>query len=163
MRLSSLVRLGLAMAGLLLAPAAARAQGATGTLGVSVDVISACDFTVDDISFGTYTSGQGTDLDATGSIQYANCAGATLSLALDDGKNAENGDRGLAGSGAGVLRYDVFSDAAHTSSLGEGDHALEVAADQSGAGSISLYGRIFKDQAAVAGAYADSIAVTLGF
>lgn len=155
--------LTLAAAALALAPAAALAETQTGTLGVSVTVASSCDFEIDDLVFGIYTSGQVADLDAAGSVDYAGCVGAELTLDLDGGDNAGGGNRGLKASGEEVLRYDIYKDAARTEVAGSGGSPIIVTADESGAGSIPLYGRIFKSQTVGAGEYTDTVSVTLSF
>ena len=56
----------------------------TDVLNVSATVLSSCALNGGTLSFGDYTSGQPTDLDVDGIINYVNCSG-TLTFALDGG------------------------------------------------------------------------------
>ena len=53
-------------------------------LNVTATVLSSCALNGGTLSFGDYTSGQPTDLDVDGIINYVNCSG-TLTFALDGG------------------------------------------------------------------------------
>ena len=65
----------------------AEAGTSTGTLAVSVTVVSACTLGSAQLDFGTYKAGQTTNLDAQGTVDYSNCNGS-LTFEMDRGNSA---------------------------------------------------------------------------
>lgn len=134
----------------------------TGTLTVTATVTSNCSVTGGTLAFGTYVSGQTTDLDAQGSISYANCAAGTLTFELDNGANANGTERRMK-SGNNFLVYQIFKTGARSTRWGAGTEAVQVNLLQSGNGNVTVYGRIPGNQSVAPGSYTDTVTVTLTF
>ena len=56
----------------------AEAGTSTGTLAVSVTVVSACTLRSAQLDFGTYKAGQTTNLDVQSTVDYSNCNGSLI-------------------------------------------------------------------------------------
>jgi spore coat protein U-like protein len=134
----------------------------TGTLTVTATVTNTCGLSGGTLAFGTYISGQQANLDVQGSINYTNCQTGVLTLELDNGANAANGQRRMK-SGNNFLVYQIYKTAARTTVWGSGSDALQMQLLQSGSGSIPVYGRIPGGQAVPAGNYSDTVTITLTF
>lgn len=134
----------------------------TDTLTVTATVKSGCQLTGGTMAFGDYVSGQTTDLDVSGSINYANCAVGTLTFALDGGTNGNVSDRKMK-SGGNTLNYQLFRNSTRTANWGTGGDSQQVQLLVAGGGSLAVYGRIPKSQAAAAGSYSDTVTITLTF
>lgn len=146
-----------------LADGPAAAATATGKLSVRASVQLNCRITASAMEFGTYTSGRTTDLDANGSVTFAGCNGADLSLALDGGSSNDIGNRTMRSAGGQTLRYQLYRNAARSSVAGRGNQQITATAAASGSGSLLIYGRIFGGQSVPAGAYSDTINLVLTF
>jgi spore coat protein U-like protein len=144
-------------------PTAVGAGTTTANFDVQVSVELACEISVGDLDFGTYTSGQSGHLDAQGSVEYSGCSGVELTLGLDDGQHAQPEGRGMTAGGAAVLLYQLFRDEARTEVHGTGADASLIPPDEDGSGSFPIRGRIFKSQTVPPGHYTDTVGVTLGF
>src|SRR3954466_16042192 len=125
-----------------LAAGSLSARGATVTdiLNVSATVLSSCALSGGTLSFGNYTSGQPTDLDVDGSINYVNCSG-TLTFALDGGGSGNINARQMR-QGANQPNYQIYRTASRSAVFGTG-------ADSQGKiliGTLTIYGRIPKSQ-----------------
>jgi spore coat protein U-like protein len=134
----------------------------TDTLTVTATVTSGCALTGGTLAFGTYVSGQGTDLDATGAINYANCAAGTLTFALDGGSSGNAAARTMK-AGSASLNYQIFRNSTRTSNWGSGAEAQTVTLLTTTGGSVTVYGRIPKSQTVAAGSYTDTVTITLTF
>lgn len=134
----------------------------TGQLTVSATVQSGCSLTGGTLNFGTYVSGQSTDLDVAGQINYANCAAGTLVFALDGGLNGTENERKMK-SGANTLIYQIHRTAARNAIWGSGANTQSLQLLATGSGKIDVYGRIPKSQAIAAGNYTDTVTITMTF
>lgn len=141
---------------------AAQTQTATGTLTVTATVESSCSISGGTLAFGAYGSGQSTDLDGQGQINYTNCPAGTLTFDLDNGQNA-NGTQRRMKSGNNFLQYEIFRNAGRTIRWGSGSEANAQQLLQAGNGSVPVYGRIPRNQAVPPGSYSDTITITLRF
>jgi spore coat protein U-like protein len=160
LRRSTVLRLVTAWAALL-APAAARAGTDTDQLTVTATVQSGCALSGGTLNFGTYTSGQQTDLDATGQISYTNCSG-TLTFALDGGGSANVNARQMS-SGSNRLNYQIYRTSAMNAVWGTGTNAHTAVLLTTQSSSVTVYGRIPKSQAVPDGVYTDVVNITLTF
>lgn len=151
----------LAIAAILVAPRLALAGTDTDQLTVTATVQSGCALTGGTLDFGTYTSGQQTDLDATGAINYTNCSG-TLTFALDGGGSANINARQMR-SGANRLNYQIYRNQIRNSVWGTGTDSQGQQLIGTQSGSIPVYGRIFKGQTVPDGVYTDIVNITLTF
>jgi spore coat protein U-like protein len=115
-------------------------------------------------SFGTYDPIAGRAVDAAGSISYL-CTPQKPAVWLSTGSSGTYSARTLR-SGANVLRYNLYLDAARTIVWGDGSAGTSV--DVANPAPINLktlpvYGRIPPGQDAAAGTYSDTIVVTFAF
>jgi spore coat protein U-like protein len=150
---------------LLLVPlAAAPATAATtqrGQLSVDASVQSGCSLSGAAFNFGQYTSGQPANLDAVGTIAYADCTGS-VTLELDGGLSGDVNARQLR-AGSRRLGYQIYRDASRTAVWGRGTEARTVRFSTSESGRIEVFGRIPGGAVVEPGTYTDTIAVTLTF
>jgi spore coat protein U-like protein len=141
----------------------AGAATTTGSLSVRATVELNCRITASAMEFGTYTSGRASDLDANGSVTFAGCNGADLSLALDGGSSNDIGNRTMRSASGQTLRYQLYRNAARSSVAGRNTQQITATAPANGSGSMVIYGRIFAGQTVPAGAYSDTINLVLTF
>jgi spore coat protein U-like protein len=139
------------------------ASAATDTdqLTVTATVQSGCALNGGTLTFGVYTSGQQTDLDATGTINYTNCTG-NLSFALDGGGSASITARQMR-SGTNRLDYQIYRNSTRTAIWGTGADAHGVVLIGTQSGSVQVYGRIPRAQTVPEGTYTDVVTITLTF
>ena len=130
-----------------LAPRAARAQNCR-NLGATA------------VAFGTYNVFATSDLTGVGTITYRCPNSLNPSITLSASSNGAYKPRQMR-SGANTLNYDLYFDAAMTVVWGVGADAHAVATGNNA--SVSVYGKLFKQQDAAVAAYSDSVTVTLNF
>ena len=163
-KLFKLAAISIAMASLG-AVSASHAGTATGTLLVSATVLSTCNVTTTTIAFGNYSSVQ---LDATGSVTVTCSPGiGSYTVGLGSGiGGASTSTRKLTFS-ANTLNYSLSQDSAHTQNWGEVQNIDTVSSSVgilSGAAKIfTVFGRLPAGQFSAAGAYGDSVVVTVNF
>ncbi len=150
---------------LLLTAAAAPSYSATATaaIAVSANVPALCVVTGTAIAFGNYSS---TQLDQSGSIGVVCTNGTTYTVALDagTGTGATVASRVMTGPSSATMNYTIYKDAARTSVWGQTAGTNTVAGTGNGLlQSLNIYGRIPGSQTPAAGAYADTITVTLTY
>lgn len=135
----------------------------TDQLTVTATVQSGCSLSGGSLDFGAYTSGQQTDLDATGKILYTSCSGE-LSLALDGGASGSVSARQMR-SGANRLSYQIYRNPTRSAVWGTGADVHRVTLIGTGAqsGEVTVYGRIPKGQTVPDGVYTDVLNITLTF
>ncbi|MFL5337927.1 MAG: spore coat U domain-containing protein [Geminicoccaceae bacterium] len=146
-----------------LAAGSLSARGATVTdiLNVSATVLSSCALSGGTLSFGNYTSGQPTDLDVDGSINYVNCSG-TLTFALDGGGSGNINARQMR-QGANQLNYQIYRTASRSAVFGTGADSQGKILIGTQSGTLTIYGRIPKSQIVPDGTYTDIVNITLTF
>ena len=147
----------------------ARAAGAATALDVSVTVNNSCSIIVSPVAFGSYyPSGVNATapLDAAGSVTVsctANAGGSRVTLGQglyrQPGSTAANPLRRM-GNGAARLRYNLYSDAAHTTVW---DDNTGQKTSKTFPEVMPVYGRIPAAQSVPPGAYADTILATISF
>jgi spore coat protein U-like protein len=151
-------------AALALAPAMALAGTSTDTLAVSATVQTSCALNGGTMSFGQYLSGQATDLDVEGTINYANCPVGTLTFELDGGQSGDVNARAMKSGSSDTLSYQLYKTSVRNAVWGMGANAqTQQIIEQTPTGSINVYGRIPKGQTVAAGSYADTVNITLTF
>ena len=156
-RAARLVLLAAAVA----ASPATHAATVTDVLNVSATVLSSCALNGGTLSFGDYTSGQQTDLDVDGTINYVNCSG-TLTFALDGGGSGDINARQMR-QGANRLNYQIYRTSSRSAVFGTGADAQGKILIGTQTGSLTVYGRIPKNQVVPDGAYTDIVNITLSF
>lgn len=137
----------------------------TTTFTVTATVISTCDVSATDLSFGNYDPVSVTDLDATNTVTV-NCTDGT---AYDIGLNAGIGAGATVATrkltnGGNTLDYTLYQDAPRTTVWGD-TVGVDTVDDTAGAVSSdhTIYGRIDNGQNVPAGLYSDTITVTVTY
>ena len=141
----------------------ALAGTATSTLSVRVVVQPTCTVDGATLDFGSYTSGQPTDLNAFAQIAYNNCPAGQLRFQLDGGANGTTTARKMSNGSGSLLSYKMFRDSARTQNFGQTTEARLVTLAAVGSGVVGVYGRIPAAQAVPAGTYTDTVVVTMDF
>ncbi len=124
-----------------------------------------CDFLVaTTLAFGRYDPTSSAPLDAATQIQYGCPPGQAVRISIDAGQSGSFAARELR-SGAEVLRYNLFLDAARTMIWGDGTggSAAGPLVRDVGQNVVTawVFGRIAAGQDAAPGAYGDTLRVTL--
>ncbi len=147
----------------LLAPWQARAATDTTTMAVSATVISTCSVTTSPLAFGNYSSGA-VNTTTPVLVTCSNGTTYTVGLSAGGGTGATVAVRKLVGPSAATLNYSIYSDAAHTTVWGSTIGTDTVAGTGNGlAQTLTAYGRIPASQTSSAGAYTDTVTVTLTY
>ncbi len=140
----------------------------------------ACVVTATPLAFGSYASPQGPRVDSSATVQVR-CTPTYLLLAcqvsytlsLSVGQTPSGGVRRLS-AGAGLLRYDLYSDAARTQPWGDGGASGALVGGSISTGLLGLvclqgsrnhtvYGRIPAAQNVPVGVYADQVVLTVTY
>lgn len=164
---SFVVRVAAAAMLLGLASTPGEAAVATGTMAVSATVLTSCTVTPGPLAFGNYDPTSATALDATATITILCTGGTAYTLGLDAGTGSGatiTGRKMTVGAGTATLNYTVYNNSGRTTNWG--DTAPNGALTGTATGlpqAITAYGRIPSGQSASAGAYTDTITVTLTY
>src|SRR5450830_108258 len=151
---------------LLISSAQVQAATATTTMAVTATVLTSCLVTATPLVFGNYDPNSATANAAT-STTTTTCTGAssyTLSMNVGSGTGATFASRKMT-FGASTLNYSVYTTAAHTTVWGDGTGGTGQVTGTGLLGSVNntVYGLIPAGQSPNAGAYTDSITVTLSY
>ncbi len=120
-----------------------------------------CILSVAPVVFGNYQPYATAPLDSTGRVT-ANCSdGVSAMVAMNPGLGGNFAGRRMQGPG-GSLAYQLYANPAHNMVWGDGT-AGSVLAPLSSSGGVTIYGRMPAGQIAAAGAYSDTILVTISF
>ena len=133
----------------------------TDVLQVTATVQTSCSLSGGNLDFGTYTSGQPGNLDATGTINFVNCSG-NLSFALDGGGGGNVNARYMQ-QGANRLFYQIYRNSVRNAVWGTGSESHNVVLLGAQSGSVPVYGRIPAGQTVPDGTYTDTVNITLTF
>lgn len=132
-------------------------------LAVSQAASPSCAVTAGTLGFGTYNAAAPTLASAAVTV---NCSsGAAYQVSLGAGNNAASGARRMTGPAGALLAYALYRDSARTVAWGDGT-ALGARVSGTGTGaaqSLTVYGRIPAAQTSAAGAYSDSVVVTVEY
>ena len=145
----------------------ALAGEATGDMAVSASVLNNCTVVASPMVFGPITDFNAADVDSTSTLVLACTPNAAYEVQLNDGINADSGQRRLANAaGDEFINYDIYSDTGRASRWGDELTVDTVSgtANAVGTATLTAYGRIDQNETAVsAGAYSDQITVTVNF
>jgi spore coat protein U-like protein len=125
-----------------------------------------CTITAVGVSFGTYNVFSASPLDSTGSVSYV-CVGIkasnTITIDLSRGGASTFARRML--KGAETLSYNLYLDAGRATVWGDGTTGTSHYGPVQPALSdtLTIFGRIPAGQDASAGAYSDTVIVTINF
>ncbi|MCP3168262.1 Csu type fimbrial protein [Myxococcus qinghaiensis] len=120
-------------------------------------------------SFLNYTSLPPLPLDSTGSVTFRCTAVQTTPITIDlsEGSSGSYATRHLQGPSSTPLEYNLFLDATYLSIWGDGLSGTSrygpVVPPLDEDITVTIYGRIPAQQSVVAGAYSDTVVVTLNF
>jgi spore coat protein U-like protein len=159
------VRAGALLAAL--APAPAFAATTSTTLNVDATVTANCSVSSSALSFGNVNPLSGSDVDAAGGISVTCTSGTDweATAGVGSGSGASFADRRMT-SGANLLSYNIYTDAARANVWGDGTGGTATIAD-TGTGAVqnvTVYGRVPSGQTSVPpGGYADTVAVTVTY
>jgi spore coat protein U-like protein len=142
------------------------ALGISGALFFAAPAAAGCSAGTAPVAFGNYSPTSGATLAGTGSITVTcdSSGNGTVILALSKGGGTSFATRRMA-SGANLLSYNLYTSAAHTTIFGDGSSGTATVTFQ-GANKTTVttvYGLIPASQNVRAGAYADTIVVTVNF
>jgi spore coat protein U-like protein len=146
----------------------ALAATTTGTMAVNATVTSNCAVTATPVAFGNVNVTVLTDVDASGtfSVTCTNGTDWTASAGVGSGAGATLAVRKMT-KGTDVLDYALYTDTERTTIWGDGVGGTTATVTGTGSGSAqsnTIYGRVPSGQtAALAGAYADSVTVTVTY
>lgn len=149
----------------LCAAAPARAANVQTTFQVTATVVPACTVSASTLAFGVYDPTSASPTDAATNVGVTCTNGTAYDVGLDAGAGAGAtiAARKMTHS-ADTLSYALYTDASRTALWGDTIGVNAVAGTGSGAlQSLSVYGRIGAHQTAPAGAYTDTITVTVTF
>ena len=148
---------------LALAPSQSVAASATANFNVTVTVLTSCSVSASDLAFGTYDAATVTDHTGNTTISVTCSLLTPYTLSLNTGANAQGSTRRM-GSGASRLAYEIYRDPAMTNVFGTVAAAAGIAGVGTGfAVPTAIYGKIPKNQAVIAGNYADALTVTIDY
>lgn len=150
----------------LAAAAPAHAGTANGSIPVSALVLETCIVVATPMAFGSLTDVGAADVDTTSTITLTCTPNADYDIALNDGANADAGQRRMKnGTSAEFLNYDVYMDAARTDAWGNSAGVNTKAGTAPlGVAIHTAYGRIPAGVDGVsAGLYSDTVTVTVTF
>lgn len=150
----------------LLSATAGQAATTSDTMSVSANVLSVCVVNAGDMVFGNVDPTSASAVDQTASISVLCTKGTSFTVGLNAGtaSGATVTTRRMTG-GADQLGYALYRDAARTANWGNtpgtDTPAAQIAA--STASALTVYGRIPGGQNVAAGAYTDTITVTVNY
>jgi spore coat protein U-like protein len=160
-----------ALAGLLLLGSSLLASGsafagtATTTLGVSLTINAGCNVASSPVGFPAQ-SVLASAVNQSGSVSVT-CTNTTpYNVGLDKGAGtgASVSNRLMTGPSSATVAYGLYQDTAHTANWGNTVGTDTVAGTGNGSAQpLSVYGRIAPQTTPAAGAYADTVNVTVTF
>lgn len=151
-----------------LAPAAMAAGTATATLNVTLDLQNTCGITATPVSFGTRTTLEN-DIDSTGSVTVTcTSTGGTYTITFNRGTTPTGtiAQRQMRHSGGDTINYNLYTSAARTTVLGDGNNDTGTLSGTGNATAqvYTVYGRVASGQNPKAvGAYSDAVTATVSF
>lgn len=159
-----------------LAVGAASNAGATGSatanLSVTASVTANCTITTSPVAFGAYdpvVTNASTALNGTGTVSVTCTNGASTTVTLGQGSNADTGStdavpaRRLSDGATDFLSYTLYSDTGR--SVVWGNTSLTGLADTGNGLSqaLTVYGAVAAGQNVPAGSYSDTVIATISF
>lgn len=153
------------LAACLTMPGLAFATTATGSLTVTATVTTACSIVALPLAFGNYDPTSSTDLNGSTTATLTCTPGTAYKIGMDAGagSGATVTLRKMT-SGSNTLNYKLYRDSARTLNWGNtpGTDTLDGTATLLTT-LINIYGTIPNSQAASAGAYTDTVTVTVTY
>ena len=145
----------------------AMAGSNSGDMAVSALVLDNCTVVAGPLNFGSITDLGSSDVNAQSTITLACTPNAGFQVGLDDGDNANAGQRRLTNTANGeFIAYEVYSDGGYSTRWGNtlDTDTVSGTANAAGVASLTAYGQIASGVNSVsAGLYTDTITVTVNF
>lgn len=132
---------------------------ANSNMTVFANVTGTCNISAGALNFGTYTSGQVTDLEAT-AIMTVNCSNLTAYSVVLDGGGYYLGGYWRMANGPSYLQYSLYRDIAETilwPVAAVGYSGTGIGAEQP----IIVFGRVLANQTIAIGPYVDIVVATV--
>lgn len=154
------------------AASSVNAGTATANLAVTASVTANCTITTSAVAFGAYdpvSANATTALTGTGSVNVTCTNGASTSVTLGQGSNANTGStdaapaRRLKDGATDYLTYELYQDTGHSTVWG---NTSGTGVANTGTGSqvaITVYGTVDAGQNVPAGSYSDTVVATVSF
>ncbi|MEE4453858.1 spore coat U domain-containing protein [Novosphingobium resinovorum] len=164
-RLRPLAAGAILAAGFVLAPQAVFAATATDTIAVTATVQSACVVAASPLAFGNYNPTSSSNVDATTTVNVTCTQGTAYNVGLNAGTTTGGTTtvRKLNSSGH-TLNYALYQDSGRSTNWGNTVNTDTVAGTAgTSATAYTVYGRIPGSQNTTAGAYTDSVTVTVTY
>lgn len=157
---------GLALASALSLSGAAHAATASSTMGVSATVQNACIVSSSDMAFGNYNPTSASPTDSTTTIDVTCTTGTSFTVGLNAGTTlgATVSTRQMA-NGTNRLDYALYSDSGRSTNWGNtpGTDTPAASTATTSPSSFTVYGRVPAQQNVPAGAYTDTVTVTVNY
>lgn len=156
----------------LIAGGSADAATATDNLSVTASVAANCSISTAAVAFGAYdpiVTNASAALDGTGTVSVTCTDGASTTITLAQGANADVGStddapvRRMNDGGTNYLAYLLYSDAGRTTVWG---NTAPTGLAHTGSGlvtNLTVYGRTTGGQNVPAGSYSDTVIATITF
>jgi spore coat protein U-like protein len=137
------------------------AATATDTFNVTANIPTSCSVTAgSDLAFGDYT---GTQIDATTTVSVTCTSGGAYTVGLNDGTHFSSPNRRMLHDTADFLNYELYKEEARTNRWGNSGAELVDGTGTGSAQTLTVYGRLPGSQSLIAGAYTDTITVTVTY
>lgn len=132
------------------------AATATGTMAVTLTVLSACTVTPTPLAFGSISGLMGSAANATASVVVACTPGTAFSVTMDNGLNASSGQRRVKGvTPTNFVNYNLYTDAARTNSW-----SGATSVNGTGSATLTVYGQVPVQAGIAIDVYTDTVTVT---
>lgn len=144
---------------------AAKAVDTTTTFLVTMTVTSNCIVAATPLAFagvGVLTA----NTDAQSTVTATCTPGTSFDVGLDDGANASGSQRRMVFGGSNFINYELYTDSGRTTrwdDIGGTTTQGDNGSDLDGIVIYDVYGRVPVQSSQAAGAYTDTITVTLSF
>ncbi len=154
------------------AASSADAATATSNLSVTASVSANCTISTAPVAFGAYdpvSANASTALAGTGTVNVTCTNGASTTVTLGQGSNANTGStdaapaRRLKDGGTNYLTYELYQDTGHTTVWGNTAGTGVANTGTGGQTSITVYGTVDAGQNVPAGNYSDTVVATVTF
>lgn len=151
--------------GATLAVGTARAATSTNTFTVTMTITSNCIVAATPLAFagaGVLTA----NTDAQSTVTATCTPGTSFTLGLDDGANASGSQRRMVFGGTNFINYELYTDSGRTTrwdDIGGTTTQGDNGSDLDGIVIYDVYGRVPSQSSQAAGAYTDTVTVTVSF
>ena len=123
-----------------------------------------CSVSAGSVAFGAYDPLSPTHLDSTGTIGLTCAVRQVATISLGTGQSGTFAARELRGPGGAALRYHLYTDATRTQVWGDGTAGTATSPFETERGRhVPVYARVLAGQDVPAGAYSDTVVVTIQF